>query len=87
MDHVPHAIDIEPLLGALPFQALWLLQVTSSQNARAWRAPIVQPDSYGAPSGSWTILSQADWRRLTSGNFTTTAVACAQDWTDYTAGK
>ncbi|WP_158712367.1 hypothetical protein [Streptomyces sp. NRRL F-5135] len=87
MDHVPHAIDIEPLLAALPFQALWLLQVTSSQNARAWRAPIVQPGSYSAPSGSWTILSQADWRRLTSGNITTTAVACAQDWTDYTAGK
>jgi hypothetical protein len=90
MDHVPHAIDIEPLLVALPFQALWLLQVSSSQNARAWRAPIVQTGLHGpcgAPSGSWTILSQADWRRLTSGNITTTAAACAQDWTDYTAGK
>ncbi|MFJ3642553.1 hypothetical protein ACIPRD_22705 [Streptomyces sp. NPDC090108] len=87
MDHVPHAIDIEPLLVALPFQALWLLRVTSSQNARAWRAPIVQTGPYGAPSGSWTLLSQADWRRLASGNVTTTAVACAQDWTDYTAGK
>ncbi|GHA67192.1 hypothetical protein GCM10010372_78530 [Streptomyces tauricus] len=89
MDHVPHAIDIEPLLAALPFQAVWLLQVTSSQNARAWLAPIVQTGSYSpcdAPSGSWTILSQADWRRLTSRSITT-AVACAQDWTDYTAGK
>ncbi|MEW2575583.1 hypothetical protein [Streptomyces syringium] len=90
MDQAPHAIDMEPLLVALPFQALWLLQVTSSQNARAWQAPIVQTGSCGprdAPSGTWTILSQADWHRLTSGNITTTALTCAQDWTDYTAGK
>ncbi|MFG1768316.1 hypothetical protein ACGFIX_01970 [Nocardia salmonicida] len=89
MDHVSHAIDIEPLLAALPFQALWLLQTTSSQNARAWPAPIVRTESCSscdAPSGSWTILSQADWLKLTSGN-TTTAAACATDWTDYTAGK
>ncbi|MFF0278222.1 hypothetical protein [Streptomyces sp. NPDC004330] len=89
MDHVPHAIDIEPLLVALPFQALWLLQVTSSRTARAWRAPTIQTGSHSprdVPSGSWTILSQADWRRLASGNITT-ALACAQDWTDYTAGK
>ncbi|MEE1797597.1 hypothetical protein PUR57_02680 [Streptomyces sp. JV176] len=87
MDHVPHAIDIEPLLDALPFQALWLLQVASSGNARVWLAPSVQTGTYGAPSGSWKFLSQADWRRLTSKNITTAAVACAQDWTDYTSGK
>ncbi|MET7873296.1 hypothetical protein [Streptomyces cyaneofuscatus] len=86
MGHVPHAIDIEPLLNALPFQALWLLHVTSSRNARVRRAPVVQAGTYGAPSGSWKLLSQADWRRLTAGN-TTAAVACAQDWTDYTSGK
>ncbi|MBT2489115.1 hypothetical protein J7E96_11395 [Streptomyces sp. ISL-96] len=87
MDHVPHAIDIDPLLDALPFQALWLLQVTSSRNARVRRAPVVQTGTYGAPSGSWKFLSQADWRRLTSGNITIATVACAQDWTDYTSGK
>ncbi|MGW1792728.1 hypothetical protein ACWCO0_22055 [Streptomyces tubercidicus] len=87
VDHVPHAIDIEPLLEALPFQALWLLQVTSSGNAKVRRAPVVQPGTYGAPSGSWKVLNQADWRRLTSGNITTIAVTCAQDWADYTSGK
>ncbi|MGW1760216.1 hypothetical protein [Streptomyces mirabilis] len=87
MDHVPHAVDIEPLLDALPFQALWLLQVTSSRNARVRRAPVLQPGTHGAPSGSWRVLNQADWHRLTSGNITTTAAACTQDWTDYTAGK
>ncbi|MFF4971032.1 hypothetical protein [Streptomyces sp. NPDC001083] len=87
MDHVPHAVDIEPLLDALPFQALWLLHVTSSRNAKVWRAPVVQPGSYGTPSGSWQVLSQADWHRLTSGNITTTVAACTQDWTDYTTGK
>ncbi|MEV5006886.1 hypothetical protein [Streptomyces sp. NPDC055692] len=87
MDYVPHAIDLEPLLDVLPFQALWLLQVTSSRNATVRPAPVVQSGTYGAPSGSWKLLSQADWRRLTSGNITTAAVACAQDWNDYTAGK
>ncbi|MER5580472.1 hypothetical protein ABT090_02245 [Streptomyces asoensis] len=87
MDHVPHAVDIEPLLDALPFRALWLLQVTSSRNARVQQAPVVQPGTYGAPSGSWRVLSQAEWHRLTSGNITPIAAACAQDWTDYTAGK
>jgi hypothetical protein len=86
MDHVPHAIDVEPLLDALPFQALWVLQVTSSRNARVRRAPVIQAGTHGAPSGSWNLLSQADWRRLTSGDITA-PVACAQDWADYTSGK
>ncbi|OLZ69102.1 hypothetical protein AVW11_10905 [Streptomyces amritsarensis] len=86
MDHVPHAIDIEPLLDVLPFQALWVLQVTSSQNARVRRAPAVQSHSHGAPSGSWKSLSRADWDRLTSGNITVPAT-CAQGWTDYMSGK
>ncbi|MFG3583994.1 hypothetical protein [Streptomyces sp. NPDC047990] len=86
MDHVPHAIDMEPLLDALPFQALWLLQVTSSRNARVRRAPVVQRGTHGAPSGSWRVLSQGDWHRLTSGKVAITAGACAQDWTNYTAG-
>lgn len=81
-----HTIDIEPILHALPFEALWLLRVSSSQNARIQRAPIVQYGAYGALSGSWELLNPTDWRRLTSGSITTDA-GCADDWTAYTSGK
>ncbi|WP_411101585.1 hypothetical protein [Streptomyces sp. cmx-4-9] len=79
--------DLEALLAALSFQAVWLLRVKPSGSRSVSRAPAVLEGRYGKPSGSWKLLDRADWHRLVGdGPVAVTPDACRADWSRYAFG-